>query len=240
MAKLKTSKGTFHYNRKVLYLGSKRLNKEIALENLFLISLILKENGISLRPVFGTLLGMIRDNDFIEWDEDVDCAILKEDEEKLRDILPTLQEKGFELVRYLRRGLYSFMRNGEYIDFYVLRLVSTDVRHTGGRDFLIEKYVRDTIEWDFKGIKMVIPREYEEYLEFTYGDWKTPKQYLNFDDRGLKFCFHWMKQYIKDYLLPDFLYYPMLVDYHRKHQMIFLQKCRNKGIVVDENINLNY
>lgn len=238
MATINTSKGKFHFRNRVLYLGSKRIDKEKALENLKLIVEIMNKQGIKWGPIFGSVLGIIRDNDFITWDEDIDCYILKEDEEKLKNALWAMKDAGFELVRYLRRGLYSVMRNGEYIDFYVLRPISKELRHTGGRDFVFEKYLQDTIEWDFKSVKLTIPREYEEYLEFTYGDWRTPHQVLNFEDRGLKFIKHWLRMYIKDYVLPDFLYYRLLLRFHKQHLEEFKAKCKRKGVNIPDDIDL--
>ena len=57
--------------------------------------------------------------------------ILKEDEERFKDVLWLLNEVGFHLVRYERRGLYYIERNGEYFKIFVLHKISTDIRHTG-------------------------------------------------------------------------------------------------------------
>ena len=238
MKKIKTPLGYIVNHRKNLFLGSKRIDKKIALDNLKIVARIMDEVGVQFGPIFGSLLGIIRDKDFITWDEDIDCYVLKEEEDKLLSALWLLEKEGFILVRYLRRGLYSIMRNGEYIDFYVLRSISPELRHTGGRDFVFEKYVKDTITIDFKGVKLSIPREYEDYLEFTYGDWRTPRQYLEFEKRGLKFYKHWIRMYIKDYLLPDCIYYRMLVKFHRKHLEQFKEKCKRKGVELADDIEI--
>lgn len=238
MKKIATPLGEITNHQKVLFLGSKRIDKNIALENLKVVARVMDKQGVKFGPIYGSLLGIIRDNDFITWDEDIDCYILKEEENNFLAALWLLEKEGFELVRYIRRGLYSIMRNGEYIDFYVLRSISPELRHMGGPDFVFEKYISDTITIDFKGVNLTIPRQYEEYLDLTYGDWRTPRQYLNFEDRGVRFVYHWMRMYIKDNLLPDFIYYRMLIRYHKKHLEEFKAKCKKRGLAIPEDLKL--
>ena len=59
--------------------------------------------------------------------------------------------------------------------------VCSDVRHTGSSDFIFEKYIQNTVKWDFKGIQLNVPAEVDEYLTFQYGeDWTTPKQTVTY------------------------------------------------------------
>ena len=231
MAKIRTPEGWFHYDRKYLFLGIKRINKDIAFDNLKLFLSIFEQARIKTGPVYGSLLGIVRDNDFITWDEDIDLFILKEDEDKLRSSLRILKENGFFLVRYERIGLYSFMRNGEYIDIYVMTAIGGGLRESGGY-FFFEKDFTDTISYDFKGLTIDIPREYEQHLEFNYGDWRTPVQYADFNLSGVQKSISKVKTFIKNNL-PDFLFYPMLRRHHRKDLEDFIEKCESKGIQLD-------
>lgn len=233
MARKLTSHGWFHYKRKYLYLGIKQIDKDIALRNLRDFLSILHKADIIATAGFGSLLGIIRDNDFITWDEDIDLCILKEEEKKLEDALWSLRENGFELVRYERIGLYSFMREGEYIDIYVLQDIGGGIRNCGV-DFLFEEDFTDIIKHDFKGITVNIPRNYERHLEFLYGDWSTPVQYADFDMSAKDRFISKAKMRIKA-ILPDFIFYAMLRRHHMKDLEIFLQKCKDKGIKVDRS-----
>lgn len=105
-------------------------------ENLEILSLYLDKIDINWGPCFGTLLGIVRNEDFIPWNPVFDIYILKEDEERFKDVLWMLKEVGFELVRHERRGLYYLCRKGEYFKIFVLFKVCTDIRHTGGIDFI--------------------------------------------------------------------------------------------------------
>ncbi len=234
MAKKRTSAGDFHYKRKFLYVGIKKIDKEISLVNLRDFLNILKEGGVQTGPAFGSLLGIVRDNDFINWDEDIDLYILKEQEDIFDSLLPILQKKGFELVRYERRGLYSFMRNGEYMDVYVIENVGGGLRHTGSTFFLDTDF-KNIVSINFKGIQVTIPKDYERHLELLYGDWKTPVQYADFNIGKIPKLILRLKVAIKN-ALPDFLYYPMLRHHHRKDLEKFLKRCDEKGIKVDKTI----
>ena len=126
----------------------------------------------------------MRNEEFQPWKPVFDIYILKEDEERFKDILWLLLEADFEVVRYERRGRYYLVRNGEYIKVFVLTKVCSDVRHTGSSDFIHEKYIQNTVKWYFKGIQLNVPAEVDEYLEFQYGkDWTTPKQLASMQPR---------------------------------------------------------
>lgn len=235
MASIKTSKGKFRFHPITLYDGMKPMNKEIALRNLKDVTAFLKSHKIKAQPLSGTMLGMVREHDFIEWDEDIDYFILKEDENKWKDALWELRNLGFELVRYYRRGLYSIMRDGEYIDFYVMYKIAEDIRTTS-ESFMFEKYISDTITIDFKGVEVEIPREYDEYLTFLYGDWRTPVQFSNYEmspwQRKKVVAKLWLQNH-----LPDFLYYPLLRKNHQKHLEKFKSKCAKKNLEIPDNLS---
>lgn len=233
MAKVKTPMGWFHYKRKNLFLGIKRIDKTIAFDNLKLILEILDKNKIFVGPILGTLLGIIRENDFISWDEDIDLFIFKEDEDKLKILLQDLHNSGLELVRYERRGLYSFMRNGEYIDIYILRYMGGGIRNSGAGEFFFDKDLKDFIKFDFNGLLVNVPRNYDRFLQFLYGDWRTPVQYANFEMGFLHKNFVKAKHFIKNNL-PDFLYYPLLRWHHLKDYKKFCHKCELYNIKLSD------
>lgn len=237
MPKIKTSKGDIYFHRKFLYLGIKQIEKDIAFENLKLVAQVLNNLGIKWGPFLGTLLGIIRENDFITWDEDTDLYILEEDEDILKNALWELIPLGFEVIRYERRGLYSIMRKGEYIDFYIMHKITPELRHSGGSDYIFNKYLTTTIPWDFKGLPISVPKDYDEFLTFQYGDWKTPVQYADFNLGFIKRSYYRIKSQIKNNL-PDSIYYFLLHRYHQKSFIRFKEKCLKKGIVLPNDIKL--
>lgn len=238
MARIKTSKGFLEYDSHLLYFGDKVINNERMLDNLRTLSVCLNKIDINWGPAFGTLIGIVRNDDFQPWKPVFDIYILKEDEERFKDILWLLIDVEFKLVRYERRGLYILVRNDEYIKVFVLHKISSDVRHTGGSDFIHEKYLQNTVKWDFKGILLNVPQEVDEYLAFQYGDdWTTPKQTVFYSTSFIKRYWHWAKTWLQDNL-PDSLYYGWLLRHRQKDFRKFKYRCENAGIPLPEHVQL--
>ena len=238
MTRIKTSKGYLEYKNHLLNFGSKVLNPEKMLENLHILSLYLAKIDINWGPAFGTLIGIVRNEEFQPWKPVFDIYILKEDEERFKDILWLLLEADFEVVRYERRGRYYLVRNGEYIKVFVLTKVCSDVRHTGSSDFIHEKYIQNTVKWYFKGIQLNVPAEVDEYLEFQYGkDWTTPKQTVIYSNNLFVRYRYWMKTWIQDHL-PDDLYYKWILNHRKKDFKKFKMLCVKAGIPLPLNVQL--
>ncbi len=239
MARIKTSKGFLEYKSHLLYFGDKVMNKEVMLDNLQVLALYMDKIDINWGPAFGTLIGIVRNDDFQPWKPVFDIYILKEDEERFKDILWLLLDVGFEILRYERRGLYFLGRNDEYIKVFVLHKISSDVRHTGGSDFIHDKYLQNTVKWNFKGILLNVPVDVDEYLTFQYGeDWTTPKQTVVYSTSLFVRLWYWIKTWIQD-VLPDGLYYNWLLLHRYKDFRKFKGRCKKAGIPLPENIQLS-
>lgn len=238
MAHIKTSKGFLEYERHLLNFGDKLMNQELMLDNLQVLSAYLDKIDINWGPAFGTLIGIVRNNDFQPWKPVFDIYILKEDEERFKDILWLLKDVGFELVRYERRGLYYIVRNDEYIKVFVLHKISSDVRHTGGSDFIHEKYLQNTVKWDFKGIEINVPIDVDEYLAFQYGeDWTIPKQTVFYKQNKVSRYIHWITIWTQDHL-PNNLYYFWLLNHRRADFRKFKSRCESAGVPLPKDIQL--
>lgn len=237
MARIKTSKGFLEYKSHLLYFGNKTINKEAMMDNLEVLSVYLDKIDINWGPAFGSLIGIVRNDDFLPWNPVFDIYILKEDEERFKDVLRLLKEVNFELVRYERRGLYYLRRNNEWIKVFVLHKISADVRHTGGGDFIQETYLQNTIKWNFKGIELNVPAKVDEYLEFRYGNWYKPKQTINYNVGLLKRLYHWTRTWILDHL-PDDIYYFWLLKHRQKDFRIFKEQCEEAGVPLPEHVQL--
>lgn len=237
MARIKTSKGFLEYENHLLHFGNKVINKDVMLDNLQVLALYLDKIDINWGPAFGTLIGIVRNDDFQPWKPIFDIYILKEDEERFKDILWLLMEVDFKLVRHERRGLYYLERNGEYFKIFVLHKISSDVRHTGGSDFIHDKYLQNTVKWDFKGILLNVPAEVDEYLTFQYGDWTIPKQTVTYSNGLFARLTHWMQTRMQD-LMPDSLYYYWLLCHRQADFRKFKLRCEKAGIPLPRNVEL--
>jgi len=238
MARLKTSKGFLEYDSHLLYFGNIVMGQEVMTENLHVLSVYLDKIDINWGPAFGTLIGVVRNNDYLPWKAVFDIYILKEDEERFKDVLWMLRDEGFDLVRHERRGLYYLRRKNEFIKVFILHKISSDVRHTGGSDFIHEKYLQNTVKWVFKGIELNVPAEVDEYLEFQYGtDWVIPKNTVSDKWNGIQRLVHWTLTAIQDHL-PDAIYYYWLLHHRQKDFKKFKSRCEKAGIPLPENVEL--
>ena len=239
MAFIKTSKGLFDYYQHLLYFGTKTICKDRMMENLSILSVYLDKIDINWGPAFGTLIGIVRNDDFLPWAPCFDIYILKEDEERFKDVLWLLKEVGFKLVRYERRGLYFLERNGEYIKTFVLRKISTEIRYTGGSDFIHETYLQNTTKWNFKGIDFNVPQQLDEYLTFQYGNWVTPKQTVFYKLNRIARWYSWFKKSIQDNL-PDNIYFYWSYKHRIKDFKQFKLLCKKNNSPLPTHVELSY
>lgn len=237
MAKLKTSKGFLYYNNRIIDFSKKLIDKERMTEGLKSLSVYLDKIGINWGPAFGTLIGIIRNDDYLPWSPNFDIYILKEDEERFKDILWSLIDAGFELVRYERRGLYYLAKDGEYFKIFVLHKISSDVRHTGGTDFIHEKYLQNTTKWDYKGILLNVPSDVDEYLTFQYGNWIDPIQTKFYSGTFNKWK-RLLSMAVQD-ALPDDIYYNWIYQHRKKDFNRFKTLCANNGCPLPQNVELS-
>lgn len=201
--KVETSHGTYRYKFVPIFEGIKRIDKTVAKENLGILKKVCDKAGLQFILFYGTLLGAVREHDFIAHDEDIDLVMYKTDMPGFLDLLFTLREHGFELARYERRGFLSIIRKGEYIDIYFYEPYPHDENlWFNCQDICKKEFVTDLMPYPFQDDTYLIPRNYVKYCEYYFGpDWQTPIQTLNFNQSKLALTKQYAIQYIKA-LLP--------------------------------------
>jgi len=179
---IKTNQGKYRYKFVPIFEGIKPIDKTIANENLQLLKQVCDRNKLPFLLFFGTLLGAVREHDFISHDEDIDLVMQKSDMPRFLDMLFQLRDVGFEIARYERRGFLSIIRKGEYIDIYFFATYEKDpTLMYCCQDICERRFVEDTMPMTFLGQTYLAPREYEAYLAHQYGDdWRTPSQKFQF------------------------------------------------------------
>ena len=85
-----------------------RRQQERMLELLCEIDRICKKHGIRYWLSSGTLIGAVRHGGFIPWDDDLDIEMMREDYDRLMDILPTELPSTMALQNYRTDYTYFF------------------------------------------------------------------------------------------------------------------------------------
>jgi len=152
---------SFDFNKRLERRKDTPRDLVVCKRNLMDIKEVLDENGIVFWLFYGTLLGAIRDGDFIRHDTDTDLGFYFESKENFYIIVDRLIEKRFRLYRTTcGDNLVSVIRDDEYVDcafFKKENLPFTEMK---------------TI--NFLGAEFRIPDNAEKLFVDWYGEWQDP------------------------------------------------------------------
>jgi len=152
-------------------------------EGLVLIKNILDKIEVKYYLSSGTLLGAVRDNDFIPWDWDVQMYLIKENAYPKRyQISESLINGSFEIYKFndsedslkwdLRRKGIKFELTAWYLE--------GKWRYRKKKNMRVPSYLFEgEYNIKFKGVSYKTFNPPEDYLVFCYDDWKTPKRTSN-------------------------------------------------------------
>jgi len=184
---------------------------EIAKKMLKQISSVLEQEKIPYLLEAGTLLGIVRENRLLPWDNDVDLTIVRQYEKQLLSSLIKFRLLGYRVrvkrynrdLKYFHKGevriikikhlTLPFFKTDVTVDIFLKRLIGEDYYWTVGIKKPVLKSVprrfyENLTEIDFEGKKYSVPTDYKGYLTEHYGDWKIPVKEWNFkfDDRSVR------------------------------------------------------
>lgn len=110
------------------------VDREIASENMVIARDLRRKRGLEIFLNYGTLLGTIREKDFIPHDDDVDFGLYGHDKSRFIECIPELEHSGFQ-VKYIRDDgygmttdtsndagnfrMYKLERKGQEMDFFL-------------------------------------------------------------------------------------------------------------------------
>lgn len=180
----------------------KMLNSQEAFKDLKEIKGVFDFYGVPFFVAYGTCLGFVRDNDFISGDDDMDIVVTAKIDYKTRKAIgwklidvgfapQPISFKIFDRMEPSEIGYNGDEKSGiivcrKRVDTSIFFFGEEDCPDHGKEMVCVPKYMSGKLicspsrfyekgEWfKFRGEKFLLPSPVKEYLEFTYGDWKTP------------------------------------------------------------------
>lgn len=167
------------------------INREILFKNLCEISEVLNSHGIVHWLSHGTVLGVYREQNFIEWDDDADFSYYFSDRNSkaMEAAIKQLIGMGFYVppsdpnkpVDQNNSSYYDlvFIKDGEKCEGWGFEKIGDEYiydRARSGRALAHPEFFYDTLDTiDFKGVKFNTPHDLVTYLTMMYGgNFMTP------------------------------------------------------------------
>lgn len=149
-------------------------NRENYRNNLLDLKILLDYYGVKFLLAFGTLLGAIRDHDFIDGDSDIDIFIVDEFKDNLILAISSEEFKKtrFKVLRVLGEDLITIGRNQAYIDISIFKDKNQEEMTLLNRHTIKSFIAKNPKTIQFIGEEFLIPSDAEDYLCEKYGDWR--------------------------------------------------------------------
>lgn len=167
-----------------LFESHRPMNRIKSKANILFLKKVFDFHGIDFKLAYGTLLGAIREKNFIKGDTDIDLVLSFEDKFKVENCLKEFKEKGFCLIRK-NDMVWSLEKELDYIDLYFFKSKTII-------DFVLDRslcqigcwcmqinnnYLNGFDEVVLFGQRFKTFKNHLKWVEFTYGkDYLIPQK----------------------------------------------------------------
>ena len=197
-----------HYKNEHIKLSSKEREQLILCMDRF--SELCDKNNVYYIISFGTLLGSVRHNGFIPWDDDMDLIMYFEDKDKIHNLMLDMQNMyGYKIFHEWKLSRIHINDN-IFIDIFYVTNINGTISRCG---------------YETTGLKnkCIMPPD-DESGKWWHKDFNFPSEYMgNYDERKL---YKFENRYYKG---PKYTY--ELLDHwygskQDKHTRLYLTECK--------------
>lgn len=195
---------------------NRKKNWAVSIDLLLKLNEICKKHNLRYWLAYGTLLGAIRHNGFIPWDDDVDVCMPREDYEKLQTLKDSFVYPYFLQTPYTDKGYYySFckLRNSNTTAFSKnLRYHMSSYNCNSGMSidiFCVDKWEKNNdAEILYNQIKELITNN-STFMKIKNPDFANDKRVINYDGADPMTTYKKIEELSKTYLTKNTKYVSM-------------------------------
>ena len=144
------------------------------------IKKIFNQENIIFWIGFGTLLGIVRENDFLDWDDNINILVYKEDIYSKLDILKNkFNSLGFIFriipkPKSIKINLHRYKHKNSIEGLFLDPLYLDNKYRLSNKFKHPRKFFEEYGTINFKNHIFRVPSPVKKYLKFLYKNWKIP------------------------------------------------------------------
>ena len=153
------------------------INKDTCYKMLKDLKTITHKHNIFFYLSEGTALGIYRDGDLLEWDDDVDVGIFSQDKERFFQlVVPEMRKMGyiFNVETMPKMDLHFFLKDHHMMDVEIVNPKLNCISKMENPCYELIPHLQ-FIKKTWRGLELNLPKQ--SYYEYLYGkDWMIPKR----------------------------------------------------------------
>lgn len=154
------------------------LDQEDARFMLLTMKHVLESHGVVVMPIYGTLLGAVREHGFIKHDVDIDLVTYGKNLQKILALCPELEKYDIHLRAYCKPWIITFLYKGIQCDIDMLHESMwpwTKHFYLLSMQYISRSFFDKTEKYELFGEQFTVPASPERLVAYLYGKtWRIP------------------------------------------------------------------